>query len=235
MHLHRLARVHCGTFLDAAVHHVGFTTVQGDVDGGACASAVRVDRHRGGIITRHHKQAHIFKHGVRAHIITHRGDVLGAVVHGRKHFIGTAKHRAGRGGPACPGNHQRLRAAETVATVIETVRWITRQRHLVPQHDDRARGEGRGIVCIPGRDAVGVVAISPDLRGGLGGIVQVDFIAILPMVIVKHRASTGGYDGDHRLQGVSHDARGRLDAHQSRLHLHFRQRNIELMDDICRP
>ena len=187
--LNRLGRRDPATHHDATVDQIGFALVQDNVRR-AHAGAERINRHRRVVLRRHNEQANVFEEIVRQ-VLADRADVIRPVVNGGQHTDRPGEHRPRRGRPAGTGNDQRLVRRDAVARVPQKLRGIARQRHHIGQRDDRAIGQPQRIVCKSRRNAMRVVAVTPDLRRGLRRIAQVSFVTVLPLVVINHRAVTG--------------------------------------------
>ena len=122
---------------------------------------------------------------------------LAPILHGA-HFHRVGQQRTRVGEPRRAGHDNARRGAEAVAAVVEHDRGIARQRHLIAQDDDRSGGERSRVVGVARWFAVGIVAIAPDLRVGLGRIAQIDLVAVLPVVDHDLRSRHGHGDGDDR-------------------------------------
>ena len=112
----------------------------------------------------------------------------------RTHLDRVCQKRPGSGEPGGAGHHDPERGTEAIATVVENRGRIAWQGHLIAHDDHRACGKGGRIIRVARRFAVGIVAIPPDPAAGLGGIAQIGFIAILP--VVENDAGSGNRDGD---------------------------------------
>ena len=213
VHLDRLGARNRGALLDAAVDLIGFAAVQHDARGCHRAGPVGVDRHRGVVLVGHDQQSDVLEHVVEGDVLAYRHDVVAVVIHGREHFHRACLHRPHILGPAGAGDGDGLVGADAVTGIVEDGGWIARQSHVVAQREHCAGRKAVWVVRETRRNAVGVVAVAPDLRGGLNRMGDVRLVAVLPLVIGDDSAVARDHDRENRRHDV---AGGRPDCRESR-------------------
>ena len=201
--LHRFCGVDAAALFDAAVDEIRFTAIQGHRERRRCAGTIGVNRHRSSILFRHHHETHVLEQRIR-HVLSHRADVARAVINRRSDLNRAGQHRAGGGGPRGARNHQRLGGCHAIPRVEEQVRRVARQGNEIAQREHRARRERGRVVGVTRRDAVGIVPVAPDLRGGLRRVGNVCFVTVLPLIVVNHRSLAGDDHRENRIEGCAH-------------------------------
>ncbi len=226
--LHRLGGGDGGAGHDAAVdvHALAEVDRLRLVD---AAVAVLVDVDDGAVLAGHDGERDVLEHGGGGDVLADRHFEGGAVIARRGDAGGVGKHRAGGRGPGGTRHGEGPRGAEPVAAIVQDGRRIAGQIHEVTQGDDVARIEDVGRIARS--DAVGQVAVTPDLAGGLYGVLEVDLVAVLPVVVIDARAVAGD---DDRGDAVHHLPGAGLQPEQVQAYLIVGQRVQERLYDVLR-
>ena len=228
--LHRQRRSDPGTIGDAAVIQIGFALIQYEIRHPCPANSVRaggINGHDRVVLRRLHKHAHIV-HQAICHILPDGADVVGAPLRRIQNRYAAGNHRAGGRRPMGAGDHDGLGGANMVAAVILDNGRIARLRHNhIGERDNGPRRQAIRIMRQPRRNTMSIIAITPDLRGGLRRGTRGNFVAVLPLVVINHRAilhHMDGNGGQDARSGASHNCVVGL------INLGLRQRHIKILN-----
>lgn len=116
-------------------------------------------------------------------IFTNRQDEIGAPVNCGAHLGGVGEDGAGGSGPGGTGDDDSIRGTDAVATVEENGRGVAGDGDQVAEGEYGSGAESVRVGGKAGGDAVGIVAVTPDTGRGLGGVVEIDFVAVFPVIV----------------------------------------------------
>ena len=228
VHLYRPRGRHRGPAADAAVHLSTLPLVQRLCDVHS-AVAVAVYLHHGTVLGGHDQQPHVLKHLVSVDIHAHGRFEVGAVLAGVLDFHGSGQHRPWCDGPPSTSHGDALVDAELIPAVVADLRGVARQGDVVLQGDDVVGVDH--VAGETGRDAVRRVVVTPHLRRALRGMLDVQLVAVLPVIVVDQCVVGGSSDGDHAAQD---GARAAVQGQQRVANLRLGARHEVGLEQHCR-
>ena len=109
-------------------------------------------------------------------------------------FDGVGQHRTRRCRPDRAGDGNRAGRRNLVTPVVQHGGWIAGKGDVVVERDDITDVEhviaiiaGQGSAVLVWRAAICGITIAPNLRIGLGGIGNIQLIAVFPLIVIDDR------------------------------------------------
>jgi|GEM_PF-6559563 len=163
--------------------------------GGAAANS-----HHGAVFSGGDGHTGVLKHVVGKQVLAHWNQILGAPVGGVVDFDRAGVEGGGAFVPGEPGHGDRPAGDEFVFAVVLDVGRVSGYGKGGEIGDDLAGGQdivrGGGTGRTPGA-TIGDIAVAPDFGGGLNRVVDIGFIAVLPVVVGDGATRGQRHNADH--------------------------------------